>query len=260
MPRGDKQAIMRYKVPKFSVDKQIKIVKILGIIDDKIKLNEMINRNLEEQATIYFDNWFHSIVGEEVELSSVINITDGTHDSPKAQKTGYPLVTSKHLLPFDIDLATPNKISLSDYEKINERSKVEQFDILMSMIGTVGNISYIYQNDINFAIKNIALFKTSQKIEYSLFILMYLKSQKVMQQIDKCLAGSTQKYISLMELRRLPIVIPSNNSISLLNSTLQPIIYLICNNISENRRLSTLRDTLLPKLMSGELDVSNIDI
>jgi type I restriction enzyme S subunit len=46
MPRGDKQAIMRYKVPKFSVDKQIKIVKILGIIDDKIKLNEMINRNL----------------------------------------------------------------------------------------------------------------------------------------------------------------------------------------------------------------------
>ena len=200
------------------------------------------------------------IDGEAVELGTVIDVRDGTHDSPKPQDVGYPLVTSKHLMGYDIDLQAPNLISEKDYEKINERSKVEQYDVLMSMIGTVGLISFVSRSEINFAIKNVALFKTSKRLELVYYFLLYLKSKETMQNIEKCLAGSTQKYISLGELRKMKIVIPKDDILQELNTFVEPLIRKICLNVKENQRLIALRDCLLPRLMSGELDVSDLDI
>lgn len=200
-----------------------------------------------------------SLTGEEVELSKVIDVRDGTHASPKPQDEGYPLVTSKHLFEYDIDLESPNKISQDDYDKINERSKVAYHDVLMSMIGTVGVVSFISRQEINFAIKNVALFRTSQREELAYFFLLFLKSKDAQQYIKSCMAGSTQQYISLSELRKIPIIVPGKE-IKEFNLVVKPIIDMICANVRENRRLSELRDTLLTKLMSGELDVSNLDI
>lgn len=245
------------QVPDMST--QTKIVNILKNIDGKIQNNYKINRNLSEQASAYYENWKMSLTGEAVELSKVIDVRDGTHASPKPQDEGYPLVTSKHLFEYDVDLESPNKISQDDYDKTNERSKVEYHDVLMSMIGTVGVVSFISRQEINFAIKNVALFRTSQREELAYYVLLFLKSKDTKQYIKSCMAGSTQQYISLTELRKIPIIVPGEE-IKEFNLVIKPIIDMICANVIENRRLSELRDTLLPKLMSGELDVSNLDI
>ena len=238
---------------------QKKIVSFLDAINRKIEMNNKINRNLSEQASAYYENWKMSLTGEAVELSKVIDVRDGTHASPKPQDEGYPLVTSKHLFEYDVDLESPNKISQDDYDKTNERSKVEYHDVLMSMIGTVGVVSFISRQEINFAIKNVALFRTSQREELAYYVLLFLKSKDTKQYIKSCMAGSTQQYISLTELRKIPIIVPGEE-IKEFNLVIKPIIDMICANVIENRRLSELRDTLLPKLMSGELDVSNLDI
>lgn len=220
-----------------------------------------INKNLEQQAQTLFDNFYDSLSGQScILLSEIIDIRDGTHDSPKATEHGYPLVTSKHLLPFGVDTLSANIISKADYDKVNERSKVNTGDILISMIGTVGLISYVIDSPVEFAIKNVGLFKTSQHPSLDLYILYYLKSKSTTQHIEKCLAGSTQKYISLGELRKLPIVVPSPDELAAYNLVVRPIVSEIALLVQENRRLSNLRDTLLPKLMSGELDVSDLDL
>lgn len=244
-----------------SYDEQQRISSILKTIDRKIKGNKEINKNLEQQAQMLFDNFYDSLSGQScVLLSEMIDIRDGTHDSPKATEHGYPLVTSKHLLPFGVDTLSANIISKADYDKVNERSKVNTGDILISMIGTVGLISYVIDSPVEFAIKNVGLFKTSQHPSLDLYILYYLKSKSTTQHIEKCLAGSTQKYISLGELRKLPIVVPSPDELAAYNLVVRPIVSEIALLVQENRRLSNLRDTLLPKLMSGELDVSDLDL
>lgn len=206
-----------------------------------------------------YENFITTFSVNPVSMSDVIDVRDGTHDSPKPIVKGYPLVTSKHLLPFGVDLNSPNKISEPDYKKINERSKVDTYDILLSMIGTVGMVSLIIEEDINFAIKNVGLFKTSKCPQYTYYLLCYLKSKETIQYIEKHLAGSTQKYISLTELRKMPICIPSAEDINTFNALVTPLFLLIIENVKANKTLSSIRDNLLPKLMSGELDVSNID-
>ncbi|MGN0345411.1 MAG: restriction endonuclease subunit S [Lachnospiraceae bacterium] len=250
-----RRMIIRYP----SVQEQYRIISVLNCIDQKIQLNTKINNHLEQQFMAIFD-YFSSTTAEHVcTLSELIDIRDGTHDSPKSAPVGYHLVTSKHLLPYGVDVSVTNLISEEDYIKINERSKVDPGDILISMIGTVGLISYVFDNPVEFAIKNVGLFKTSQAPMIALYILGYLKDQHTSNHIERHLAGSTQKYISLGELRKMPIRIPSDSNLVKYNQIVEPIISQITLLVEENRKLLTLRDTLLPKLMSGELDVSDID-
>ena len=253
---------MKNIVVSVPIDKKVqeRISSILGSIDDKIEVNESINNNLEQQAQAVYYKMFSEVNTEPVELSSIIDVRDGTHDSPKAQATGYYLITSKHLLSFGVDKASANHISKADFDKINERSLVETQDILMSMIGTIGLISYIPYETVDFAIKNVALFKTSHTPELAYYFLCYLKSEKALQHIEKCLAGSTQKYISLGELRKMPIYSPTINEIREFNCLVKPMFEKIVSHTYENALLAEIRNTLLPKLMSGELDVSNIDL
>ena len=256
---GNTMKNIAVKVPvDITVQKQI--AQLLGSIDDKIEENEKINNNLEQQAQAIYYKMFSDINSETVKLSSIIDVKDGTHDSPKAQETGYYLITSKHLLPFGVDRTSANHISKADFDKINERSLVETQDILMSMIGTIGLISYVPYKSVDFAIKNVALFKTSHTPELAYYFLCYLKSDKALQHIEKCLAGSTQKYISLGELRKMSIYSPTTNEIQEFNSLVKPIFEDIVSRAYENTLLAEMRDTLLPKLMSGEIDVSNIDL
>lgn len=251
------EVIIRYPGDKLV---QKNIGSFLANIDEKIKTNKEINKNLEQQAQAVYNKMFSEVNSEPVELSSIIDVRDGTHDSPKVQTTGYYLITSKHLLSFGVDKASANHISKADFDKINERSLVETKDILMSMIGTVGLISYIPYEAIDFAIKNVALFKTSHTPELAYYFLCYLKSERTLQHIEKCLAGSTQKYISLGELRKMPIYSPTTDEIREFNCLVKPMFEEIVSRTYENTLLAEIRDTLLPKLMSGELDVSDIEL
>ena len=239
---------------------QEKIGSFLKAFDDKIALNDRTNKNLEQQAQAVYNKMFSEVNIEPVELSSIIDVRDGTHDSPKVQTTGYYLITSKHLLSFGVDKASANHISKADFDKINERSLVETKDILMSMIGTIGLISYIPYEAIDFAIKNVALFKTSHTPELAYYFLCYLKSERTLQHIEKCLAGSTQKYISLGELRKMPIYSPTTDEIREFNCLVKPMFEEIVSRTYENTLLAEMRDTLLPKLMSGEFDAYDIEL
>ena len=261
-----------------SLNEQKKISSILWNIDEKIAVLKKINNNLEAIASIIFKNYFidyepfqnltfiDSTIGnipkewEFIKIDGVIDVRDGTHDSPSAIEEGFPLITSKHLNEYDVNKKEANKISFEDYTNINKRSLVEPFDILISMIGTVGNICYIMYDEVDFAIKNVGLFKTSQTPLMREYLLLYLKSNIITQYIDARLAGSTQKYISLTELRNIPIVIPPNEVLIEFKNIVNPIFNNIKNNHYEINNLVKLRDTLLPKLMSGEIDVSKIKL
>ena len=137
-----------------------------------------------------------------------IAVKDGTHDSPKPSDKGRFLITSRHITSGRIDLSNAYLISENDYCEINRRSKVDKWDVLFTMIGTVGEICLVREEP-NFAIKNMGLFKSKTEIEGK-WLYFYLRSEQAQQVIRGKLRGSTQQYIPLGDLRKLPIIVPSD--------------------------------------------------
>jgi type I restriction enzyme, S subunit len=147
------------------------------------------------------DNWSWESSGE------VIDVRDGTHDTPKYVSEGFPLVTSKNLKPQGIDFADVGFISKGDHVAISKRSHVDRGDILFAMIGTIGNPT-IVDDDREFSIKNVALFKcTKGRVEPQFWYRM-LGSPLVKMQLDDATRGGTQKFVSLKVLRNLQIPLP----------------------------------------------------
>lgn len=136
------------------------------------------------------------------------DVRDGTHDSPKHLDFGKLLITSKNIKGDSIDFENASYISEEDYNKINERSLVEINDVLYSMIGTVGLVYRVDQQP-NYAIKNMGLFKIHDELK-SKWIYYYLNSPKAKGKVLSMLSGSTQKFISLSNLRNLEIEFPQN--------------------------------------------------
>lgn len=260
IPHFKKQFLKQLLIPVPPLKIQKYIADIYFSLSEKIEINKKINKKLDEQAQAVYHNIFDDCSIDTINISEIIDVRDGTHDSPKNIDSLFYLVTSKHLLPYGVDRNSSNTISDFDFYKINERSAVNTNDILISMIGTVGLISLVIEPVIDFAIKNVGLFRTSQNPKYVYYILSYLRSNKTKQHIDTMLAGSTQKYISLGELRKLPIPIPDEALLDTYNNIVTPMFEKIINNTFENNNLAKLRDTLIPRLMSGEIDVSSVEI
>ena len=138
-------------------------------------------------------------------LNEYLDVRDGTHDSPKYCESGYPLVTSKNLSNGAIDFSTAKMISEKDYIAINERSFVDNNDILFAMIGSIGN-PVLVKKDRDFAIKNMALFKQRtliQNMEYMLYYFTYIQDS-----LRRKTSGALQPFISLNFFRNLIIPIP----------------------------------------------------
>ena len=140
------------------------------------------------------------------------SVRDGTHDTPKQVEKGYKLVTAKHINNGQIDLSDAYLISEHDYLKINERSKVEQWDVLMSMIGNGLGKSAVVKDNPEYAIKNLALFKLGDEIKAK-WLHYYLSSKAGQGFIYNSLQGSGQPFISLSLLRKFPIPVPSDETI-----------------------------------------------
>ena len=268
-------------IPVPHIDKQRKIVKEYNTIQNRINLNNQLIQKLEETAQAIYKQWFVDFEfpdehgkpyksnggemvwdeglekeiprgWENVNLSSIINIKDGTHDSPSPTENGFPLVTSTHLNPYDISLKETYNISEEDFIQTNKRSKVDKFDILFSMIGTVGLVSYVLYEEINFAIKNVGLFRTSEKKEIAEYILFYLKSDYMKSYLASNPNGSTQNYVTLGFLRDMPILLPLNRTIIKFEETSKRIIETIYLKTKENQKLSELKELLLSKLATVE--------
>lgn len=202
---------IKIKLP--SIEKQKCIVEILDLVNNTIEkfknelglLDELIKARFIEMFGDIFINlnrW------EKIQLGDVCDVRDGTHDSPKYFAEGYPLVTSKNVAGGKIDLEGCGLICEEDYNKINQRSKVDKGDILMPMIGTVGN-PVIVDIEARFAIKNVALikFKEDSKVTNS-FVKSLLESDYFDTAVISKVRGGTQKFISLGDIRKLLICVP----------------------------------------------------
>lgn len=141
-------------------------------------------------------------------------VTDGTHDSPKPQAAGRKLITSKHLKGYYLDFESANWISSEDYEKVIARSSVEQWDILYSMIGTIGNV-YLEKNPVvDYVCKNVGIFKFGGNCNKAYWMYYYLKSPQAMEFIKAHLRGTTQLYVPLATLREMPVPVPDEEEMN----------------------------------------------
>ena len=181
-----------------------KLEKIKNIIDEKEAQISYLDNLIKARFVEMFNRNFNNTV----ELGNVCDVRDGTHDSPKYHDEGYPLVTSKNICDGEIDFSTCNLIQKEDYDKINKRSKVDIGDILMPMIGTVGN-PIIVNTDKEFAIKNVALIKfKDDTVALNSFIKALLESDYFDRAVLSKTKGGTQKFISLGDIRKLEFNLP----------------------------------------------------
>ena len=147
------------------------------------------------------DEWVEYI------LQSESDVRDGTHDSPKYVDNGYPLITSKNLTDMGtLDFSNVSYLKQEDFDKINQRSKVDIGDILFGMIGTIGKPVRIDRDD--FAIKNVALIKEKGLIKND-YLIHYLHTPSINKQFANNQDGGTQKFIALDKIRKLKITMPS---------------------------------------------------
>ena len=136
------------------------------------------------------------------------SVRDGTHDSPKFVEDGHFLITSKNIRNGRVILETANLISEQDFANINRRSKVDQWDVLFSMIGTVGEVCLVREKEPSFAIKNIGLFKVGNELK-SKWLYYWLCTPMTQAAVRQACRGASQQYIPLGELRNFPVRVPT---------------------------------------------------
>lgn len=263
MPRGDKAAIMNYEFSLPPLDVQKKIAGVLGALDDKIELNNRINNNLEQQAQALFKSWFVDKTNpnrKNIKVEEFFNISIG-----KTPPRKEPEWFSKN--PDDIIWVSISDMGncgtfISNSSEYLTKKAVSKFNIkivpdntvLLSFKLTVGRVAI---TDGNMTTNEaIAHFITGKK-EINEYLYCYLKN------FNFQTMGSTSSIATAVNskiIKAMPIVMPTEKELIDFHTVTYPMFLQIKANQQENTRLSALRDTLLPKLMSGEIDVSNVDI
>lgn len=143
---------------------------------------------------------------EWVRLQLAYDVRDGTHDTPKYQATGFPLITSKNIYGGVLDLSDVKLISPADHQQISTRSKVDRNDILFAMIGSIGN-PVIVDTDVEFSVKNVALFKYyAASLSCPEYLLLVLQTEAA--GMRERAAGGVQSFVSLGQLRSTAIAFP----------------------------------------------------
>lgn len=140
-------------------------------------------------------------------LGDICDVRDGTHTSPKFFDRGFPLITSKNLINGKIDFKNIQYISKKDHIEICKRSNVDDGDILLAMIGTIGN-PVLVKKDREFSIKNVALFKVGKINNHLNNVYLYNYLSYSTYELNKKSAGGTQKFVGLSEFRKFQLPIP----------------------------------------------------
>ncbi len=188
----------------------------------------------------YTDDW------EQRKLSEISDVRDGTHDSPSYLSDGHPFVTSKNVKDGYINYDDVQYISDEDFEAINKRSKVDMNDILMGMIGTIGNLALI-RTEPDFAIKNVALIKDTKQVSY-MYLYHYLQSSSAERQLLSGLDGGTQKFVSLKNIRELNIMVPSEAEQLKVGNFIESLDHLITLHQRKCEQTKKLKKYMLQKM------------
>lgn len=202
------------EIPLPSKEEQIKIAAELDTIQSAIDNKKQQLALLDEAVKSEFVEMFGENPVESgkwsiMKLNSISDVRDGTHDSPSYYSEGYPFITTKNLIDGTIDFSTASLICKKDYEHFDKRSHVDDGDILMPMIGTIGG-AILVKKERDFAIKNVALIKPNadnSNLNFN-FLLYVLNSDFMFNYFNQFKTGGTQKFISLSFIRELPIPIP----------------------------------------------------
>lgn len=247
---------LEFKLPNLII--QSKIVSILDTIDSKIRQNEKINNNLEQQAQAIFENEFLSLqsLPDGWKLASLIDIADYLNGlamqkyRPSTNEIGIPVLKIKELRQGCCDdnseFCSPS--IKSDYI-------IHDGDVIFSWSGSLlvdfwcGGICGLNQH----------LFKVSSSKYDKWFYYAWTKHH-----LDRFIAvaadkATTMGHIKRDELAKAEVFIPNEADYNRIGALLQPIYDLIISNRIENKKLAETRDSLLPKLMSGEIDMSEVD-
>ena len=264
-----KQMIENFEVPYPPLSTQHRIATILSRYDSLIENYQKQIKLLEEAAQRLYKEWFvdlrfpgHENTNildgvpegwEKKKLCEFTGITDGTHDSPKQVEIGLPLVTGRCIVDGSIDFSQAYNISEEDVIKINKRSAVEDGDILLSNIGTIGKVCRISKSG-NYAVKNMIIFKPHDAI-HSCFLHRFLTDNNTQMDFLQQAAGTSQKFVSLSFIRNTLILRPSDTILNLFYNHSEKYFNYVQTLQSQLRLLTEARDRLLPKLMSGEIEI-----
>lgn len=250
-------------IPLPPLDVQKKIAGVLGALDDKIELNNKINNNLEQQAQALFKSWFVDFepfvgtmpkdwkVGNLLDIADYLNGLAMQKFRPAENDKGLPVLKIKELRQGFCD-------SNSELCSLNVKNEyiVNDGDVIFSWSGSLlvdfwcGGKCGLNQHLFKVTSKNF------DKWFYFLWTKHYLEHFAFIA-ADK---ATTMGHIKREELEKAKVIIPSSECYQKMKQIMTPIYDLLISNRVENTRLSALRDTLLPKLMSGEIDVSKVDI
>lgn len=255
---------LEFKLPNLII--QNKIVSILDTIDSKICQNEKINNNLLEQASTLFNSAIQQSTSVVyAELGSLAEVKGG-----KRLPKGVNLVTTPNQHPYirvrDLNNAVFASLS-NDYEYVDDETQqsisryiVSTGDLLISIVGTIG-LTAIVDHTLNKAnLTENCVKLTNLKNVTPEYLLLFLRSSQGAEAISKGTVGAVQLKLPIKNIQSIAVPLICDEDLLPLNETLSAIFSQISANIVEMKQLVDIRDTLLPKLMSGELDVSDIDL
>ncbi|MFM1628085.1 restriction endonuclease subunit S [Streptococcus mutans] len=260
MPRGDKKAIMKYSVPLFSFEEQEKIANILSSYDKKIFLNKQINHHLEQMAQVLFEQVYYD--GSSAQLGDALStLESGSRPKGGAELDGIPSIGAENIERFGQYDYTKEKFISHEYFKRLNRGVVHSGDVLLYKDGAyTGKVSMALdgfphaQCAVN---EHIFILRPNELAPSSFFLyFLLLNSENKQALFSRASSKAAQPGLNQTEVKTLPILLPKIEKIVEFDNTIAPFMHQIAKNANENRKLSTLRDTLLPKLLSGEISVN----
>ena len=250
-------------IPIPSRKQQDGIVNILSSIDEKVKENNEINKNLQAQAQAVFLHLFadnESVIPASI-ADVALNVTDGVHNTVHDDPDGeYLLLSCKNIKGGSLSIGTSERrINAETFEKLRRRTKLAKGDVLISSVGTVGELLLVNTEPSNYEFqRSVAMVKPNPDIVSPVYLYEALLSQKA--ELINAAHGAVQQCLFISDIAGFPIGIPTQDDLLTFDEVVTPMFDTITANEAESIRLAALRDALLPKLMCGEIDVSDLDL
>lgn len=267
---------LEFKIP-VGIETQEKIGSILSSLDDKIENNLSTNQTLEEIARTLFKEWFvnfnypnadgnlkHSEFGEIPESWSINGIGEicyvqngyafKSKDFQEQREVG--IIKIKNISGNVVDIQNTDFVDASVVSSLDKKFKIESGSLLIAMTGAeVGKIGLVPLTEKNLWLnQRVGMFQ--EKIAYgNLFMYLLLSTDTYQTAIQNSALGSAQPNISASAIESIRAIIPPTQLIEAFGKTVKPMFEKILDNLAENETLKTTRDSLLPKLMSGEIEV-----
>lgn len=261
-PNISATTIGKYELYLPPLNTQEEIASILQLLDMKIELNNAINNNLLEQPLTLYTAKF-SLLDKNGCIGDYCCVKSGfAFKSSWWTNIGIKVIKIGSINQDNLNLL---ECSYVDEDKVDKSKDflVKAGDLLIAMTGaTIGKFAMVpYFSEMLLVNQRVGkFFLGDNPVEKLPFIYCTLKQPDVYGEIINRGQGSAQPNISASDIMSVPCVIPSEKAINEFNNATQSLFDLIIRNQRENQQLSELRDFLLPKLMSGELDVSDIDL